>query len=137
MHGLALGIPSLARLMDDKFYADLEGGLLESLGRLFKGATRIYVYPVRDAATGRMITAESLQVAPNLRHLYAHLLENGFITSIQKYNPDYLSLFPPLVLAKIQSGDASWENAVPPPMVEIIKRGRMFGWKKKAEAVTV
>lgn len=137
MHGIALGVPSLIRLMDEKFYADLEGGLLESLGRFFKGATRIYVYPVRDAATGRMVTAENLQVAPNLRHLYAHLLENGFITSIQNHNPDYLPVFPPLVLAKIQSGDASWENDVPPPTVEIIKRGRMFGWRKNSEAVTV
>ncbi len=135
MHGIALGVPSLARLMEEKYYTDLDGGLLESLGRLFKGATRIYVYPVRDAATGRIITAENLQVAPHLRHLYAHLLENGFITSIQNFNPDYLSLFPPLVLAKIQSGDASWENDVPPATVEIIRRGKMFGWKKKTETV--
>ena len=136
MHGIALGIPSLVRLLDEKYYTDLDGSLLESLGRLFKGATRIYVYPVRDATTGRMVTAESLQVAPHLRHLYAHLLENGFITSIQNHNPDYMSVFPPLVLAKIQSGDASWENDVPPPTVEIIKRGRMFGWRGKAAAVT-
>jgi hypothetical protein len=136
MHGIALGVPSLVRLMDEKYYTDLDGGLLESLGRFFKGATRIYVYPVRDAMTGRVITAENLQVAPHLRHLYAHLLENRFITSIQNHNPDYLSVFPPLVLAKIQSGDASWENDVPPPTVEIIKRGRMFGWKNNAAAVT-
>jgi len=135
MHGIALGVPSLLRLLDEKFYTDLEGGLLESLGRFFKGATRIYVYPVRDAGTGRMVTADNLQVAPHLRHLYAHLLENRFVTCIQNPNPEYLSLFPPLVLAKIQSGDPSWENDVPPPTVEIIKRGRMFGWKKNFEAV--
>jgi hypothetical protein len=136
MHGIALGVPSLRRLLDEKFYTDLEGGLLESLGRFFKGSTRIYVYPVRDTMTGQVVTAENLQVAPHLRHLYAHLLENGFITSIQNYNPDYLSLFPPLVLAKIQTGDVSWENDVPLPTVEIIKRGKMFGWKENPAAVT-
>jgi len=157
MQGIALGIPSLRGIFDEKFYADLPGGLLESLGRLFKGATKLYVYPFRDPATGKtfadasspqgesgiwireaadgkIITADNLQVAPHLRHLYAHLLENGHIASIQSYNPDYLSLFPPLVLSKLQSGDVSWENDVPPQIVEAIKRGKMFGWQEKAAA---
>jgi hypothetical protein len=159
MQGIALGIPSLRGIFDEKFYADLQGGLLESLGRLFKGSTKLYVYPfrepasgktfadsatpmgesgiwIREAADGKVITADNLQVAPHLRHLYAHLLENGHIVSIENYNPDYLSLFPPLVLTKIQSGDATWENDVPPQIVELIKRGKMFGWQEKAAAVT-
>ena len=158
MQGIALGIPSLRGIFDEKFYADLPGGLLESLGRLFKGSTKLYVYPYREpaasqsaapgtvsgesgvwyrrAASGEIVTAENLEVAMHLRHLYAHLLENGHIVSIQNYNPDYLSLFPPFVLSKLQSGDVSWENDVPPQIVEAIKRGKMFGWQEKAAALT-
>jgi hypothetical protein len=159
MQGIALGIPSLRGIFDEKFYADLPGGLLESLGRLFKGSTKLYVYPYRDPAArqvvadanlargesgiwfrpangNQIVTATNLQVAPHLRHLYAHLLENGFIASIEDYHPDYLSFFPPFVLSKLQSGDASWENDVPPAIVEIIKRGKMFGWQEKAATVT-
>jgi len=158
MQGIALGIPSLRGIFDEKFYADLPGGLLESLGRLFQRARRNFtsirsairrperLLPmrlrrrgesgiwIREAADGKIITADNLQVAPHLRHLYAHLLENGHIASIQSYNPDYLSLFPPLVLSKLQSGDVSWENDVPPQIVEAIKRGKMFGWQEKAAA---
>jgi hypothetical protein len=36
-------------------------------------------------------------------------------------------------MAKIQSGDASWEQLVPPPIVEIIKRGRLFGCRDRME----
>ncbi|MGH7951862.1 MAG: TonB-dependent receptor [Limisphaerales bacterium] len=129
MQGIALGVPSLRAIFDEKFYADLPGGLLESLGRLFKGSTKLYVYPVRDEATGEIVTAKNLQVAPHLRHLYAHLFQNGYIAGIENFNPDYLGLFPPFVRKKIQSGDASWENDVPAPIVEIIKRGKMFGWR--------
>jgi len=158
MIGIALGVPSLRGIFDEKFYADLQGGLLESLGRLFKGSTKLYVYPFRDpspgtfadpansangesgiwlreAANGQIVTAENLQVASHLRHLYAHLLENGHIVSIENYNPDYLTLFPPFVLSKLQSGDVTWENDVPPQIVEAIKRGKMFGWQEKAAAV--
>lgn len=157
MQGIALGIPSLRGIFDEKFYADLPGGLLESLGRLFKGTTKLYVYPfrepaagkfsdspqgesgiwMREAANGQIVTAENLQVAPHLRHLYAHLLENNYICSIENYNPDYLSLFPPFVLAKIQSGDASWERDVPAEIVGLVKGNKMFGWQEKTPAVAV
>jgi hypothetical protein len=76
-------------------------------------------------------------VADHLHHLYAHLLENGYIVSMQDYNPEYLSLFPPFVLTKMQSGDPTWENDVPPEIVERIKRGKMFGWQEKPVAAPV
>ncbi|MBU6410960.1 MAG: TonB-dependent receptor, partial [Verrucomicrobia bacterium] len=139
MQGIAMGVPSLRGIFDEKFYADLPGGLLEGLGRLFKGATKLYVYPFRDPAagpSGGIVTADSLEVAPHLRHLYAHLLQNNHIAAIENYRPEYLSLFPPLILSKIQSGDESWERDVPPRIVELVKRERMFGWREKPAAVS-
>jgi len=40
------------------------------------------------------------------------------------------------VLAKIQSGDAGWEKLVPPPIVEIIKRERLFGYQESIAALS-
>lgn len=153
MKGIALGIPSLRGIFDEKFYTDLSGGLLESLGRLFKDQTKLYVYPARETSAGglpaanipasdsgiwlrestgnEIVTTENLNVASNLRHLYAHLIENSYITGIKNYNPAYLSLFAPFVLSKLQAGDVSWENDVPAAIVEIIKNGKMFGWQAK------
>jgi hypothetical protein len=154
--GIALGIPSLRSIFDEKFYTDLSGGLLESLGRLFKEQTKLYVYPsretsanipagnvpasdssnwLRESTGNEIVTVESLKVAENLRHLYAHLLENKFIEGIQNYNPDYLSLFAPLALSKLQSGDPSWELDVPALIVEIIKKEKMFGWRERAVVI--
>jgi hypothetical protein len=132
MTGIVLGVPSLKEIFDEKFYTDLEGGLLESLGRLFKSGVKLYVYPWLDPSTGEVITAENLQVAPNLQNLYAHLLENHCIESITKHNAEYLPLFSRDVLAKIQNGDSSWEGMVPARIVEIIKRDRLFGCKSAA-----
>jgi hypothetical protein len=128
--GIALGVPSLKEIFDEKFYTDLEGGLLESLGRLFKSTVRFYVYPWRDPVTGKVTTAENLTVSPHLRHLYAHLVENRFVVSIQKHNVDYLPIFSRDVLARIQTYDPSWETMVPPPIVEIIKRNKLFGFRE-------
>jgi hypothetical protein len=128
--GLALGVPSLREIFDEKFYTDLEGGLLESLGRLFKNSVKLYVYPWRDPVTGKVTTAESMKVAPHLQNLYAYLIENHYVESIQKHNVDYLPIFSRDVLARIQTYDPSWESMVPPQIVEIIKRDKLFGFRE-------
>ncbi|MDB6020310.1 MAG: hypothetical protein JWQ04_167, partial [Pedosphaera sp.] len=128
--GLVLGIPSLKEIFDEKFYTDLEGGLLESLGRLFKNSVKLYVYPWRDPVTGRVTTAENMKVAPHLQNLYAYLIENRCVESIEKHNVEYLPIFSRDVLARIQTYDPSWETMVPPPVVEIIKRDKLFGFRE-------
>src|SRR5207247_6408889 len=46
MIGLAMGVPTLREIFEEKYYADLEGGILESFGRLFKNALKLYIYPL-------------------------------------------------------------------------------------------
>jgi hypothetical protein len=128
MIGLPIGLVRLRDVLDEKFYTTLEGGLMEALGQLFKNDAKMYVYPSLDRTTGRLTTLENLEVPPNLRHLYAHLVENRFLEDIPNYNPDYLPIYSSDVLGKIQSGDASWEKLVPRPIVEVIKSKRLFGW---------
>ncbi len=50
--GLAVGLPTIRQVADEKYYTDLPGGVLESAGRLFKRSVKMYVYPTRDPATG-------------------------------------------------------------------------------------
>ena len=122
--GLALGVPSLREIFDEKFYTDLDGGLLESLGRLFKNSVKLYVYPWRDPVTGKVTSAENLRVAPHLQNLYAYLVENRFVESIHKHNVEYLPIFSRDVLARIQTYDPSWETMVPAEVVESDQTGK-------------
>ncbi|HUA37736.1 MAG TPA: hypothetical protein VMA35_04965 [Candidatus Sulfopaludibacter sp.] len=134
--GLPLGLVRLRDVMDESFYTDLEGGLMESLGQLFKNGAKLYVYPSLDRQTGKLVTVENMEVAPHLRHLYAHLVENRFVENIRHYNPDYLKIYSGDVLAKIKAGDASWEKLVPPPIARVIKDKRLFGWSEQPVAAT-
>ena len=134
--GLPLGLVRLRDVMDESFYTDLEGGLMESLGQLFKNGAKLYVYPSLDRQTGKLITVENMEVAPHLRHLYAHLVENRFVENIRNYNPDYLKIYSGDVLEKIKAGDVTWEKMVPPPIARVIKAKRLFGWSEKPAAVT-
>jgi hypothetical protein len=127
----ALGVPSLRRLLDESYYVELDGGILESFGRLFKSDIQLYVYPCRDPETGRLVTAGTLEVASNLRHLYAHLMENGMIVAIKDVNEKNLHIFPKEVLGMIQSGDPAWEGMVPLPGVKLIKERGVFGYRAR------
>jgi hypothetical protein len=128
MIGLVMGVPSLLEIFDEKYYLNLEGGILEALGRMFKSGLKLYVYPMIDEQTGRMITAHTLEVAPNLHSLYRYLIENEYIQEITDYNSGYLCIHPPETLAKLQSGDSSWESMVPPEVTHMIKERRFFGY---------
>lgn len=134
MIGLVMGVPSLMEIFDEKYYLNLEGGILEALGRMFKSGLKLFVYPMIDEQTGKVLTATQLQVAPNLRSLFQYLIDNRFIEEITHYHPEYLRIYPPDALAKLQSGDSGWERMVPPEVVQIIKEREFFGYRSPKAA---
>jgi hypothetical protein len=129
MVGLVMGVPSVMEIFDEKYYLNLEGGILEALGRMFKSGLKLYVYPMIDEASGKVVKATALEVAPHLRSLYRYLIDNQFIREIDAYHPEYLRIYPPEVLAKLQANDGSWEKMVPPEVAQIIKEREFFGYR--------
>src|SRR5260221_5347228 len=127
MIGVVMGVPTLRELFDEKYYSDLEGGILESFGRLFKNALKLYVYPMQDPLDGSVVTGQNLVVAPHLRHLYAYLRESHFIEDIRQYDRTHLPIFSKDVIAKIKHGNSDWEQMVPPQVAKLIKERGLFG----------
>src|SRR5215471_13533687 len=90
---ITMGASSLRDLFEEKYYAELEGGILESFGRLFKNDLRLYIYPLLDQAAGKLITVDNLEVATRLRKLYGYLVDAGAIRQLENVNRDYLHIF--------------------------------------------
>src|SRR6184192_2213915 len=132
--GLVMGVPSLIEILNEKYYTNLEGGILEALGRMFKGGLKLYVYPMVDEASGKLVTGTQIGVAPNLRSLFQYLIDNRYIEEITDYHPEYLRIYPPDALVKLQSGDGTWERMVPPEVVQIIKEREFFGYRAPVTA---
>lgn len=154
MIGVAMGINNLIEIFNEKYYENLEGGILESFGRLFRHSVKLYIYPMRQEAfdhylatgqtttaqgastasghsfaSGVLITAKNVQVTEHLRNLYAHLLENHYIDCIVGFNPDILHIFSRDVLRRIQEKDDSWETMVPLAVAAAIKRRKLFDYE--------
>lgn len=151
MIGVALGINNLLEIFNEKYYESLPGGILEAVGRLFRNAVKLYVYPMQAQAFERylaeqnpnaappaptnpafgnrvLITAKNLHVPDNLRNLYAHLMENHYIDCVTGYNEEHLSIFSRDVLRRIKVGDATWEQMVPPSVAASIKTRQLFDY---------
>ena len=132
--GLVMGVRSLIEIFDEKYYTKLEGGILEALGRMFKGGLKLYVYPMIDEASGKVIAATQVKVARNLRSLFQYLIDNQYVQEIADYHPEYLRIHPPDVLGKLQSGDSNWERMVPPEVAHMIKKREFFGYRRPIAA---
>jgi len=123
-----MGLGTLRSIFKEEYYADLSGGILEALGLLLQGDTALYVYPLWDAAASTQVSADSDEAAPNLLHLYRHLLDNKRICSLPVFDPVDLPIMPAEILQRIKSGDPSWEKFVPPPVAERIRADSLFGY---------
>jgi hypothetical protein len=127
--GLVMGVPTLRDLFEEKYYGELDGGILESFGRLFRNQLKVYCYPFRDARTGAIITAGNLQVAPHLQHLYDYLLENKYIQALRDVDQSQMSIFSRDVLKEIQANTPGWEQKVPEKVATMIKERKLLGFK--------
>jgi hypothetical protein len=148
MIGVAMGVNNLLEIFNEKYYENLEGGIMESFGRLFRNAVKLYIYPMRQEAyelylaqdgvvhasaashaftSNVLINAKNVKIVDHLSNLYAHLLENHYIDSIVGFNVDMLNIFSRDVLRRIKEKDATWETMVPGPVADAIKRRGLFG----------
>jgi hypothetical protein len=160
MIGVAMGINNLLEIFNEKYYENLEGGILEAFGRLFRNSVKLYVYPMRQDAYGHYLTtgspgspvhpnapgsfaasvlinAKNVQVVDHLRNLYNHLLENHFIECVVGFDSSILHIFSRDVLRRIKEHDDIWEQMVPPSVVTAIKKRGLFGYTPGPAAITV
>ena len=123
--GLVMGLPTLRELFKESFYEDLEGGILESFGRLFRNDLRLYVQPTLEE--GNLVGVNDLRVARHLRLLYRHLLENGGIRALEEVREDYLPIHARDVLAQLRAGDEGWADMVPAEAATLIRQRGLLG----------
>jgi hypothetical protein len=112
---IVLGLPLFQELFNERWCNELEGGLLESFGRLFKNQVRLYVYPMGDPMTGRVMSAEDVKVSSEKRHLLRYLLETQSVRSLpaEEGHDDLLFHTSADVRKMLLAGDARWQNLVP------------------------
>lgn len=111
--GIVLGLPLFQELFNERWCTDLEGGLLEAFGRLFKNQVRVYVYPMGDPMTGRVRGVAEAKVTPEQKHLLRYLIDAKCVRALEEPKQDFLFHTSAEVRNMIQCNDPQWESLVP------------------------
>jgi len=126
---LVLGVDTLSKVLEEHYYEDLKGGILEAFGALFIKNMKLYVYPGFDAVEEQRKTACKLMKETNsLWPLYQYLLQQEKIMDMEEVNSKYMNLSSQTVVNMIEDGKAGWENFVPKSIARSIKAKELFGF---------
>ncbi len=121
---VVMGVPTLEKVMEPKYYTHLKGGLLEAMGKLFASNTKLYVYPTLKGDS--LITSKGIRLAEKHRLLYEYLHENRFIIDLHSDMSKQLHVRSRDVLKMIQDNNPDWEKYVPMIVAKSIKAKGLF-----------
>ena len=125
-----LGIDNLVEVFNENYYKKINGGCLEGLGNFFQDNVHIYVYPVKKNKE-LFITSKNLQLEnPKMQILYEFLREDNVFTDLIPTSYEYLDIYSKNILNMIETGKTGWEKHLPQTVTAIIKRKKLFGYKK-------
>ncbi len=128
--GLAMGLATLREVFKEKYYADLQGGILEGLGRLFKDRVHLLVYPLKNTERGAIEGLDSIALAADLRHLFDFLLARQRILPLTDVAHEHLDIHSPEVLRLISQGSGRWRQMVPDSVARKIVDQGLFGYRR-------
>jgi hypothetical protein len=125
---IVIGLLTFRKVLDEKYYQHLKGGIMEAFGKLFPGNVKMYIYPSLDN-TGELSSIQNIKVPDQNKYLLKHLTENRKILDITNVNTKRLNIFSSDVLERIQHGDPTWEEMVPRFIADFIKKKQLFGYR--------
>lgn len=118
--GMILSIGLLNELFKEKWSESLDGGILESFGRLFKSKLSLLVYPWKNTKNDELVNADNFRVPDGWRKLYEHFLENGMISDIGCGDEKFLEMTGRRILHAAVQGD-EWEEWVPEEARQLVR----------------
>ena len=133
--GLVMGVNNLTELFSEKYYRDLQGGILEAFGRIFSKDLKIMVYPFIDHSNeGRIMRKTDAEVHPRFRPIIEYLIFHNRILDIEEFDSEITNIFSREVLAKIKAGEPGWEQSLPQYVDTVIREKKLFGYTKDAKS---
>ncbi len=128
--GIILGIFGLEKIFEESYYEELKGGILESMGLLFKRNIKLYVYPSHKPGSQEIYGCQDLVLPGPLQKLYEYLYESQHIVGLKPKNEQHLHIYSDKVLHMIQKGNHGWEALVPEKVAKAIKTKNLFGYQQ-------
>lgn len=134
--GIAMGLNALQALFEEPFYKNLDGGILESFGKMFRNDLRLFIYP-RKSVDGDIKSADQIELNPVLARLYDYLSSRRCIVALENFTEEYLDIRADEVLEQISRGDEGWAEKVPARVAEVIRNKQLFGFGSSPDSTDI
>ena len=121
-----IGSAMLPRLFDEKYYTAMKGGLLNAFGKLFDENTQMLVFPFKE--NEQCTSTKTFHPDSKFNYLYQYLLENKRIVDILGCDDVNTSTSSEKVRELLQAKNPTWKEHVPPGVVELIEKKKLFGF---------
>ena len=125
---ITLGTPTLSHIFNAIHYNQVEGGILEALGRLFNRKLKLYIYPYKYDNGTIETTKTFTPKDKTIKGLFEYLIQNNKIIDIPHLNESItLDIQSDEILNKIKDKNSQeWEKYLPDIVVEEIKSKHLF-----------
>ena len=125
--GFIIGVDNLVEMFEEKYYRNLNGGIMEAFGIMLTRDIKIYLYPSQIDTNDELINSKNIKVHPRAKSIYLYLLHNKRIEDLE-FDKEILGIYSRDVLKKIKSCETgTWEHMVPEGVSDIIKDKSLFG----------
>lgn len=132
--GVIVGVYNLESIFDEKYYADLQGGILQAFGTLFGNNNKLYIYPSFGKTDIEcLVSCDDLNLPRHLKQLYSYFRENNFIEPLEVANQENLRILSDDVVRMIKAGESGWEQMVPQVVVDAVKQNCLFEYPCEPE----
>ena len=129
--GFIIGVDNLVEMFEEKYYRNLNGGIMEAFGIILTRDVKLYLYPTQGDNEDSIINSKNIKVHPRAKDIYKYLLSNKRIEDLN-FDQDILGIYSKDVLKKIKSCETgTWEHMVPEGVDQIIKDKSLFGMSCK------
>ena len=97
---------------------------------MFYNNLKVYLYPMRDEKSEKIVTSNNLKLHPRMKDFYKFFKYNDKIVDIFDFDESHLSIFSREILRMIKDKEEGWENELPNGIAEMIRAEKMFGFKE-------
>ncbi len=125
---IVIGARPLLDLINEKFYQNKQGLLLDAFAEIFTQNVRLYVYPAQKEGSGELLTSQNLPIPSAMSYLYQHILQHKHIVDITEFDRDILHIYSPEVLRLLRNDEGNWEKFIPHKAAQYIKEHFLFGF---------
>lgn len=121
--GIIIGAQHLPNLFDETHYKDLEGRLLEGLGKLLGKKTKLYVYPHKTPET--CTTSRTFAPPPEIRYIFDHFVKGNMIVDLAGCDDIEEFIHSNQVLDLLLRQKKEWAALVPPEVRKVVEKNSL------------